>query len=254
VAVIAIQKGDRTGLISLGVGTGWCYSQRIGRLRWPPVVAVAFVVLMVLPVIREWRSERNLDESARSSMIELLSETFYAQGSSVSAIVYTVDLIPKYKPYEWGSTFWYAAINAVPNIGLTKGKAWATREGLDSNPAGWITAMLAPDWFASGGGYGFAMAAEWYFNFGMVGVWLGMALIGFLTSVVRNASPRSSLALVWSATFFAAVAIWIRNILGFPLKVALWPIIGLFVIRWMVLTLSGRRRSAAAAVQPAESV
>jgi oligosaccharide repeat unit polymerase len=244
VAVIAIQKGDRTGLIALGVGAGWCYTQRIGRLRWPPVLAATFVVLLVLPVIREWRSERSLDESARSSVLELLSETLYSNGSSVSAIVYSVELIPSEKSFEWGSTFWIAALNAIPNVTFTKGKEWASAT-LEENPSGWITATLAPNWYATGGGYGFAMAAEWYYNFGMPGVWFGMALIGYMTSRVRNASARSSLALVWSATFFAAIAIWIRNVLGFPLKVALWPIFGLIVVRWLVNALLGRRRKPA---------
>src|SRR5688572_324258 len=60
---VALQKGDRTTMVTIGVGAGWCYSQRIARVRWPSVLAVAFVALVAFPVIREWRAERRIEES-----------------------------------------------------------------------------------------------------------------------------------------------------------------------------------------------
>ena len=116
-------------------------------------------------------------------------------------------------------------------------------------PSVWITWQIAPEWAATGGGYGFAMAAEWYYNFGMLGMVLGMALTGYGVTRARNASRRSSLALVWSATLFAGVSIWIRNVVGYATKVAVWPVVGLWVISRIVLLLRGRasRKSAVAA-------
>lgn len=236
---IAIQKGDRTTMTTIAVGAGWCYSQRIRKLRWAPVLAAAFVGLLLFPVIREWRAERNLDDSSRASVQQLLGESIYGLGSSAMAIVYTIELVPARKDYEWGATFLAAGLNAIPNLGLTKGKWWATDDPTDT-PSVWITWQIAPEWAATGGGYGFAMAAEWYYNFGMLGMVIGMAFTGYGVTRVRNASRRSSLALVWSATLFAGVSIWIRNVAGYATKVAVWPVVGLWVILRIVRLLRGR--------------
>jgi hypothetical protein len=70
-----------------------------------------------------------------------------------------------------------------------------------------------------------------------------MALTGFGMARVRNKARNSSLALVWSATFFAGVAIWSRNILGHPFKVAVWPVIGIWVIYRLLSLLRSRAAS-----------
>ncbi len=175
---IAIQKGDRTGLIALGVGAGWCYTQRIARLRWPPVVAAAFLALIVMPVIGEWRAQRSLEASAQAGVYELLGDSLYNMGSSVNALVYTMELVPSQKTYAWGTTFWAAALQAVPNISFTKGKEWA-QGSIEDTPSTWITWVINPIWASTGGGYGYSMAAEWYYNFGIPGLVLGMALVGW---------------------------------------------------------------------------
>jgi oligosaccharide repeat unit polymerase len=250
-AVIAVQKGDRTGLIQLGIGAGWCYSQRIRTMSWPPVLAVAFVALLAFPVLSEWRHERSLDQSTRSTIRELTADSIYNMGGSVSAIYYTIEWMPARKDYQLGSSLWYAVITAIPNPGLSKGVGWRQSD-FDSSPSSWITAILAPAWFATGGGYGYAMAAEWYYNFGWPGMLIGMAGFGYLMARTRNRSNRSTMALLWSATLFAGLAMWIRNVAGFPLKVAVWPIVGIWVVDRLVRLLRGRalRPRAIAPVAP----
>ena len=238
VAAIAIGKGDRTGLIALGVGAGWCYAQRVRRLPWTPVLAAAFFALVVMPVIGEWRAERSLEASKRQTVSELLGASIYNMGSSVNTIVFTVEMIPREKAYAWGETFWFAALQAIPNIGLSKGKEFA--EGDSMVPSNWLAWIISPQWAAAGGGYGFSMAAEWHYNYGLVGVAGGMILVGWAVARARNAARNSSLALVWSATLFAGVAIWVRNVVGYALKVALWPIVGLWMIQQMLRLVRGR--------------
>ncbi len=239
IALIAIQKGDRTSLIALGVGAGWCYAQRVRRLSWSPVLAVAFSALVVMPVIGEWRSQRSLEESKQKTVYELLGSSLYNMGSSVNTIVYTVQLIPAEQGYSWGRTFWHAALQAIPNVGLTKGKEFV-EERVEDSPSTWLTWIISPHWAATGGGYGFSMAAEWHYNFGLVGVLLGMTLVGWGMARARNAARNSSLALVWSATLFAALTIWVRNVVGYALKVAVWPIIGLWLIQRLLVLLRSR--------------
>jgi oligosaccharide repeat unit polymerase len=244
-ALIAVQKGDRTGLIQLGIGAGWCYTQRIRSVSWPPVIAVAFVALLAFPVLSEWRHERSLEDSKRSTVRELTADSIYNMGGSVSAIYYTIEWMPARKDYQYGKSLWYAVITAVPNVGLSKGVGWRQSD-FDSSPSSWITAILAPAWFSTGGGYGYAMAAEWYYNFGWPGVLIGMTGVGYLMARIRNRSNRSTMALLWSATFFAGLAMWIRNVAGFPLKVMIWPIIGMWVVDRLVRLLRGRAARPAA--------
>jgi len=239
IAFVTIQKGDRSGLVALSVGAGWVYSQRVGRLRWQWVALAAAVGLLAMPVIGEWRAQRRLDESQQSTTRELLGKSLVNMGSAVNSIHFTVDLIPKTKDYYWGGTFRYALLSAIPNITFTRGK-WFARGSIEDTPSNWLTSIISPTWYGNRGGHGFSMAAEWYYNFGFAGVWLGMALCGFLLARVRNAANRSSLMLVFSATLFAGMAIWVRNVLGAPLKIMIWPVIGLFVIDRMLRLLRGR--------------
>jgi hypothetical protein len=241
VGVITVQKGDRGGLVAFGVGAGWCYSQRIGRLRWPPVIAAAFVGLLLMPVIGEWRSQRSFDDSKEASITDLFGGTLAEMGSSVNTIVYTIELIPETRGYSWGSTFRSAIIDAIPNLGLTKGRKFFARESIEDNPSTWLVYTISPAWAAAGGGYGFSMAAEWYFNFGLPGVLAGVTLVGWGMARVRNNARRSSFALVWSAALFTGVVLWVRNIVGFPLKAAVWPIIGLWIVHRLVTALIRRR-------------
>lgn len=246
---VALQKGDRTNMVTIGVGAGWCYSQRIRKLSWTPVLVAAFCALLAFPVIAEWRQSRRVEAVKRSTVKELIGASIYNLGSSVNAIVYTVHLVPDRRPYSWGGTFAAAVVNAIPNVSLTKGAKWKATD-LEDSPSTWITWQINPGWAASGGGYGFAMAAEWYYNFGTLGVLLGMALTGFGVTRARNASTRSSLALLWSATLYAATSIWIRNIVGYAFKVAVWPVIGLWLIRRLVMLMRGRAARPRTVIRP----
>jgi oligosaccharide repeat unit polymerase len=241
VATMAVQKGDRSVLIALGIGTGWCYTQRIGRLRWVTVLAAATVAMVFMPVIVEWRAHRSVEESRNTSAYELLGKSIYSMGSSANALVFTLEFIPATRGYHWGGTFRHTLLTGIPNFGLSKGKEWA-RGSIEDTPSNWLSRIISPGWYARGGGYGYSMAAEWYYNFGFPGLVLGMTLVGWGLARARNASFRSSLALVWSACLFAGVAVWVRNTSGTPFKVAVWPVIGLFVIDRLLRLLRGRSR------------
>jgi oligosaccharide repeat unit polymerase len=241
VCFVALAKGDRTSVIAFGVGAGWVFTQRVARVRWPIVAALGIGAMALMPIIGEYRVSKTLVDTKRSGTAELVSRTVGEMGQSASAIVYTEKLVPAKQGHIYGASFLLAAYEIIPNLGLSK--RWRTENWpLSWNPSYWLAWTLDPNYAAGGGGFGFSMAAEWYYNFGIVGVWLGGVLVGFFVARARNNASSSPLALVWSATLFAAASIWVRNIVGYPLRVALWPLFGLWVIYRVTRALGPRPR------------
>jgi oligosaccharide repeat unit polymerase len=256
IAFLYVQKGARSPLIALCVGVGWCYSQRIKRIQPIMALAAAVVALMVLPMIKEFRHTKQISESSTLGPRKLMAQAFFEMGSSASVMGYTLDLIPATESYAYGITYLDAFLQAIPNLGITPGKSFVLyglgkeyAHGTRISPSSWITEQLNPIWFDNGGGYGFAMVAEFYYNFGMPAVLIGMTGCGFLMARVRNASRRSDLWLVGSALLFAAMVAWVREVVGVPFKIATWPVIGLFLIGFAFRTFSrssSRQRAALA--------
>jgi len=241
-AGILVQNGNRSNLIQLAIGVGWCYSQRVRRIPPVPIATAAVVALLLVPVLKEWRDFRSVEISTRSSPIALAGKALYEMGSSGLIFPYTLDYIPSQKPYALGSSFLWAALGLIPNVGLTP-RTQGFQSG-DTHPAEWLARTLSPNPH-SVVGYGYTMGAEWYFNFGTPGVLLGSALLGFLVTRLRNSAQTSSLKLVVSALAFAAMAGYVRNIIGYSLRFLVWPLWGLLLIRF-ILSLLVRRPPAAA--------
>jgi len=239
IIVMTVQKGARAQLVAFGIGAAWCYSQRIRRVRPSVAVGVAVAALLVMPVLKEWRHSRTVEATRSASVQELAAAAFRETGSSVYTIVYTMHLIPSTRSYAWGASYWDSTLHAIPNLGLTPGKFWG-KIVLENHPSRWITFQLNPEWYFAGGGYGSSMVAELYFNFGIIGVALGATIFGILTALVRNSAQGSSMKLVASALFFGAMAIHVRNVIGVPIKMVAWPLIGLYLIRKTMEVLGGK--------------
>jgi hypothetical protein len=243
-AALIIENGNRSALIGGAVGLGWCYSQRVRRVPIVPVVGLALAALLLLPVIKEWRTERRIEASVRSGPGELAGLVLRETGQSALAFAYTLDFVPEPKGYSYGLTYLAAGVATIPNLSPTPG-TWLRLVPAEKLPSHWLTSTLHPEWYREGGGLGYAMGAECYFNFGMPGVLIGMALLGYLTTRLRNAAPRSALRLVASALFFAAMCIYVRNELSYPLRIVVWPTAGLWLIRAAWSRVAGPRVAAA---------
>jgi hypothetical protein len=228
---VNLQIGARTSLMCLGIGCGWCYSQRVRRVPLALVLGGAVFVLLLMPIVGEYRVEKTMNLEHRSAA-QLASAAFTEMGGSALAFGYALDYIPKSKGYTYGLALVGSVVDLVPNFGLTEGGGKPFRiTSRDLFFSHWITSTLAPEWYANGGGLGTSLGAEWYFYFGIPGIIVGVTLMGYGMSRVRNASQNSALKLVASALIFAAMLIAVRSEIGVGLKTAAWPIFGLWVMK-----------------------
>jgi oligosaccharide repeat unit polymerase len=233
-SVLRIFIGDRTGLMTVALAGGWAFALRVRQVpHW--VTAVAFAAaFVVMPVIGEYREFRSVSESASLGIADLAAANFKNMGSSIVAFSYTLEHIPDDKGYDWGMSIVAQVIDNIPNLGLAPGRYFGL-DALEHNPSKWLVATANPSkWRNFAGGYGYAVGAEWYFNFGMPGVCFGMALLGWITGRVRNASTRSPLWLTFSALLSITSVSLVRNDFGYPLRQILWPFVTFLIFRAML--------------------
>lgn len=226
----SLLTGDRAAMFSCGMPAAWVFSRAIRRLPWIPVLTAAVVALLLLPVVKEYRENRRLDESKRASAAELASRAFAEAGSTALVYGHTLDFIPSQKGYDYGLSVVVSVLDLIPNVGLSTGKSFLP-DPMSHSPSNWLTFTLNPNKWLGGGGYGFAIGAEWYFNFGIPGVLFGMMLVGAGLVFVRNRAMRSPMWLMASASVYLMMLLMVRNASGAPLKVGLWPLIGVLIVR-----------------------
>jgi hypothetical protein len=182
-----------------------------------------------------------LQESSFSGLVgETVAGFFEELGTSVVALVYTVDLVPATKPHEWGQSYYESLLSLLPSDVMSSIERGA-RQGA------WLIEVVSPSAAAYGGGIGFSLLAEAYDNFGWVGPSVVMMLL--LLSLARLSRWTSERQMPWkSAVASAAVSILIFSGRGssftFVRRMA-W----LVVIPYLVVSLNRRFRQRSAVIR-----
>ena len=244
---VAIQKGARASLMATGVGIVWCYCQRVKRLNPATISAFVLAGVLLFPILGEYRNTKELRVS-HQSFGKLLGDAMTDMGSTVNTLLYTMDLVPLAESYAWGVGYVESVYQLIPNLGFSPDTSDRITFTIKAYHSNWLTWQIAPVWAAAGGGYGSSMAGELYFNFGVLGILFGCTLVGFFTGWLRSAAQDSALKLTASALFFGAMIIYVRNPIGVPLKILLWSVTALVIIRAALSLLT--RRPAQARVSP----
>jgi hypothetical protein len=232
-ALLKTFTGDRSGMSIIAFGCGWAFSQRVRRAPWWATIAGYTTMLFVIPMIGELREWRSIEYTKRMGAVSLFAQAWVDMGASVSVYCYTIANIPQHKSYDWGLSIVAAFVNNIPNVGLEPGRVFSLG-GMEHNPGAWVTYVANPNkWEINKGGYANAIGAEWFFNFGMVGTFLGMVLTGFSMARVRTHSRDSPARLTTVCFFYAMLIGTVRNQLSYPLRIFLWPLVALWVLRWL---------------------
>lgn len=230
-AVYLLLIGDRGGLVAFAFGASWAFTVKVRRVSkwWATIVFLAAIIAM--PMIKEYRQFKSTEESRTRSLAELVTLTLAETGSTTQVFNYTMAHIPKDKPYDYGLSVVATLVSTIPNVGFSTGKSFEL-DPFVHVPSKWLVWQINPLKLRQGGGYGHAIGAEWYFNFGIPGIFLGMIATGYLTARIRNAAGRGGLMLAWSCLYTYSLTLLVRNGTIALFKSALWPLAGLLILHF----------------------
>jgi oligosaccharide repeat unit polymerase len=240
ILVLLIMIGDRGGLAVQTMGLGWVYTQRFRRLPFKVVAVGVLFAFILMPIIKEWRNYRNLQETAQLSLYELVGATFYEAGSSGLVFSWTVDAVPRTRPYDYGITIGVPFVRLFP---------WVSRTPLafdelaqSHNPNFWISEHIDPaSYDVKGAHHGFTMTGTWYASFGIPGIFVLGTFIGWLSGKMRNIGRGTPMMLTASGLSVVFMLLFVRNSLTNPLRFTFWPL-ALIVIAYFLFGLVGTRR------------
>lgn len=207
-----------------------------------PGVVTVWVVSQVIRVARALPLTYLLTPGGWKGVFESLSASSFALGNSEFAALWhnhlvlfpaidagTVDL-------RYGATYFEALIQLLP---------LAVFPGRPPAPSEWFAMRFFPEVFARGGGFGFSIVAEAYWNFKLLGVVVVALLIGIGLARLDTLRDRRSLGIVGfilyvnlAPTIFLSVRSDFATVLKQALIIVV-PVIGLSIL----MILSSRREN-----------
>ncbi len=224
--------GDRGGAFTFLIALAFTLSLIGKKYSYTKILIGAMLALILIPIIRDLRHqpisdmvnygiEFNFEESP---FVRALVET----GSSFQTFLGTLIIIPDIENYRYGSTYLHAFTKIFPNLG-----SWKPPSGEIVGLNAWITSYMNP----FGSGLAFLQIAEFYVQFGVVGIFLGFLAMGyFLTKWQKKCesglSDRRWIAINGCVLCF--LLIWIRNDIFNFIRPAMWSIF--LILGWSFLT------------------
>ncbi len=177
------------------------------------IIGSAVMLLIVFPVIGATRNEvAGVDLFS----VEFLTKTLMGvdnplvasiseMGFSATTIGWTMELVPKVRPFALGMSVVVAILTLVPNVFSAGRHPALTMSGYDI-PDFWLVGEIEPEFAERGGSFGFSFIAEAYLNFG----WFGILLLGglgffyarFVQWAVRDRDPLKMAIIAIFVSFF----------------------------------------------------
>ena len=177
------------------------------------IVVAAVMLIVVLPVVG---ASRNEVTGVDLLSIEFLSKTLtgvnnplvasiHEMGFSATTIGWTMELVPKVRPFALGMTILVGILTLIPNVFSAGRHPALTMSGYDI-PDFWLAAEIDKEFADRGGSFGFSFIAEAYLNFGWFGIIL-MGVIGFFFAkfvqwAVRDRDPLKMAIIAIFVSFF----------------------------------------------------
>lgn len=224
--VAFLLAGDRGGAFSLLIALVFTLTLIGKKYSYAKIIIGAIIVLILVPTIKDLRRQPFSEVVAEG--ISLVSEkspfyrAFSETGASFQTFLGTIIIIPEIENYRYGDTYVEALSKIIPNLG-----AWKLREDSGSLTS-WITSYMNP---YGKSGLGFLQIAEFYVQFGVVGIFLGFFMIGYFLTKWQikceiGLSDRRWVAI--NGCILCFLLIWIRNDIFNFIRPAVWSAILIF--------------------------
>ncbi len=209
---------------------GWHYKR--SRIRAIQVAALSLLVVLYLGVAgfyREWISPGyGLDETGELAEIagqqnKLVVHYVVANLEELYNLSELISITPAELPYQFGWTFTAVILKPVPRVLMP------------SKPLGacaLFTRQTNPDEYDSGFVTAVGAWGEWYLNFSWLGLILGMALTGALSSTAYRAM-RATIEfgrVMLYASFVVLLFTWLRSDFNSAVTLGLYYFIPAFVV------------------------
>ena len=180
--LVLIIVGARYGAVAPLLAYAWVWHKCRKPFSTVVVLITALFMLALFSLVRDTRNiaifDRDGAYATTGSDVTIQSpivSTVAEMGGSLETVAYTVDLVPSYRPYDYGVQYAYSLLTVFPNF------FWPVHPTIaHGTPAAWLVQTVAPDVAAAGGGLGYSLIAEAYLNFGYWGIPIVMLLLGYI--------------------------------------------------------------------------
>lgn len=236
-----ILQGGRTRVVTVGmvIFLARYYLVKPIGLKWLVIIVVCSI--FVFTAMRIVRDVTAFDVARMTEELQYAKETgkvkwynlFIEAGSSVSTINLTTNLVPTNYPFWHGRSYVQSFVHIVPYL------QGALIYRLGVGPAQWLT-ILERGYDAAG--TGFSIAGEGYLNFGLIGVFLHMFVIGV---VLRRLYVyfASCLSQARCLVFFISLGLFIMSVRN-HVDLIIASVVQIIVISWLLTRLFGERDAA----------
>jgi hypothetical protein len=239
-ALLMLRIGRRRVVLEIGLALVVAHHFYVRRIRFRTLAVGAVAALLVFAAVglaRTYLAEglggiltRLVEEFGPSEVLRLMAEPV----TVLLALTETIYQVPGQEPFWMGRSFIDAFEILIP---------LPLHPNRPLGPSQWFVNLIDPRIAAAGGGYSYALLAEGYLNFGI----LGAAAVGFLEGTIvrgivvyRRLCPSSKSRILVYAIAASLTISMIRGDFASLLKAG---IVGLTIPGVLIAAWLGRRRT-----------
>ena len=213
-ALALLYVGTRGKAVQSLIAAAWLHHSVIAPIkkRYVAAAVLAGVLLMVFVGLVRFSiglgSYRSLAKEALEHGDNPVVPVIQEMGSSLKTVLYTVELVPKERGYDYGLGYAKAMVAPVPNL------FWDVHPAIKGGTyCQWLIRTAAPARAEQGAGWGFSMIAEAYLNFCSLGAVVFVLLVGCALGVFVSwvSDRRSPLLFAAEATAMSFLLWWARS-------------------------------------------
>jgi oligosaccharide repeat unit polymerase len=244
--------GGRANALMPALGMLWLWDRTVHRISRTALIGAALLMWgIVFPVMSITRGESGGDRLSLGRMQRAFTEIenpmvaeLSEMGFSANTIAWTMELVPRVRPFALGGTYLSAILSLIPNLSSTELHPAMRLFGYDI-PDYWLTWEIEPGFASRGGSYGYSFIAEAYLNFGWaapVALFVFGAVFGRVRGWTLNSSDPARIAIM--GIFLSSVLFFSRSSLLNVARPLFWyALVPYLVIALLDLWSSSRQPS-----------